>query len=98
MYSGLNPYPTLQVLNRDAGGEGAGGRGAIVFGRSVNPILTRRQIMPTPLLLAPSEFCFWRGLQKMQETSFSQCTIVGRPNTGQKIAARWAGLAMLSCR
>ena len=48
MYSGLSGYPALEVLNRDAGGEGA-----VVFGRSVHPILTRGADYAHPITTCP---------------------------------------------
>ena len=55
-----------QKRDRDAGTGDAKGS-PMIFGRSVNPIQTRGEIMPTALLLAPPIFRTFRHLCVREE-------------------------------
>ena len=76
------------------------GGGGAVFGRSVNPILTKGTDYAHPITNGPSRFLHCavslEGISKCARNLIFRIVFCGQTKKGQNIAARWAGLAMLS--
>ena len=75
----------MLMLCRDAG-RGEGNSPLPVFARSVNPISTRGQIMPTQLLVAPSKFWTMRHLCYVNDKALDKKRLHTKDASSQNVA------------